>query len=73
MDSRAPFIAVPGDPGKVLDKLAAATWMANLLSLSTARHFESHLRGRAVVVSVSQDHQGAQQVVEQAGGLGASP
>ena len=69
---RAIYSGAQADPGKVLDKLAAADVDGYLLSLSTARHFESHLAGRAVVVSVSQDHQGAQQVVEQAVAFGAS-
>ena len=69
---RAIYSGAQADPGKVLDKLAAADVDGYLLSLSTARHFESHLAGRAVVVSVSQDHQGAQQVVEQAVAVGAS-
>jgi DhnA family fructose-bisphosphate aldolase class Ia len=69
---RAIHVAALADPGRVLYSLRSADVDAYLLTLSTARHFESHLNGRAVVISVSQDHQEPQQVVEQAVAFGAS-
>ena len=69
---RAIYSAALADPGRVLDKLRSADVDGYLLSLSTARHVEGHLAGRPVVISISQDYQGAQQVVEQAVAFGAS-
>jgi DhnA family fructose-bisphosphate aldolase class Ia len=69
---RAIHVAALGDPGQVLDNLRPADVDAYLLTLSTARHFEARLAGRAVVISVSQDYQEPQQVVEQAVAFGAS-
>ncbi len=69
---RAIHVAALADPGQVLDNLQSADVDAYLLTLSTARHFESRLAGRAVVISVSQDHKEPQQVVEQAVAFGAS-
>jgi len=69
---RARHVASLADPGRVLQNLQPADVDAVLLTQSTARHFESHLAGRAVVISVSQDHQEPQQVVEQAVAFGAS-
>ncbi|MGD0439627.1 MAG: hypothetical protein ABSB52_03275 [Acidimicrobiales bacterium] len=69
---RAIHVASLADPGRVLQNLQPADVDAVLLTQSTARHFESHLAGRAVVISVSQDHQEPQQVVEQAVAFGAS-
>jgi DhnA family fructose-bisphosphate aldolase class Ia len=69
---RAIYSGALADPGSVLDKLRGADVDGYLLTLGTARHVESHLAGRAVVVSISQDYQGAQQVVEQAVAFGAS-
>ena len=69
---RALHVAALADPGQVLSKLQSADVDAYLLTLSTARHFESYLAGRAVVISVSQDYQEPQQVVEQAVAFGAS-
>ena len=59
-------------PGQVLDNLQSADVGAYLLTLSTARHVERGLAGRAVVISVSQDYQEPQQVVEQAVACGAA-
>ena len=69
---RAIHVAALADPGRVLNSLQSADVDAYLLTQSTARHFENHLTGRAVVISVSQDHQEPQQVVEQAVAFGAS-
>jgi DhnA family fructose-bisphosphate aldolase class Ia len=69
---RAIYSGALADPGRVLDKLRPADVDGYLLTLSTARHVESHLAGRPVVVSVSQDYQGARQVVEQSVAFGAS-
>jgi DhnA family fructose-bisphosphate aldolase class Ia len=69
---RAIYSAPLARPGQVLDKLQGADVDGYLMTLATARHIESHLTGRAVVISVSQDYQGAQQVVEQAVAFGAS-
>ena len=69
---RAIHVAALADPGQVLSNLQPADVDAYLLTLSTARHFESYLAGRAVVISVSQDYQEPQQVVEQAVAFGAS-
>ncbi len=69
---RAIYSGAQAHPDRVLDKLRSADVDGYLLSLSTARHVESHLAGRAVVVSVSHDYQEAQQVVEQAVAFGAS-
>ncbi len=69
---RAIHVAALADPGQVLSSLQPADVDGYLLTLSTARHYESRLAGRAVVISVSQDHQEPQQVVEQAVAFGAS-
>jgi len=69
---RAIHVAELADPGRVLHSLQSADVDAYLLTQSTARHFESDLAGRAVVISVSQDHQEPRQVVEQAVAFGAS-
>jgi class I fructose-bisphosphate aldolase len=69
---RAIYSGALADPGKVLDALQPADIDAVLLTLGNARHVESHLAGRPVVISVSQDYQEAQQVVEQAVAFGAS-
>lgn len=69
---RAIHVPALGDPGRVLDDLAPADVDAYLLTLATARHFESHLQGRAVVVSISPDFHDAGRVVEQAVAFGAS-
>lgn len=69
---RAIHVAALAEPGRVLHDLQSADVDAYLLTMSTARHFESHLAGRAVVISVSQDHQEPEQVVEQAVAFGAS-
>ena len=69
---RAIHVPSLGDPGRVLDDLRPADVDAYLLTLATARHFESHLGGRAVVISVSQDYQDAPRVMEQAAAFGAS-
>jgi len=69
---RAIYSGPLADPGRVLDKLRPADVDGYLLTLASARRFESHLAGRAVVVSVSQDYQGAQQIVEQSVAFGAS-
>lgn len=69
---RAIHVAALADPGRVLRNLQPADVDAVLLTLSTARHFEGDLAGRAVVISVSQDHQEPQQVVEEAVAFGAS-
>jgi DhnA family fructose-bisphosphate aldolase class Ia len=69
---RAIYSGALADPGRVLDKLRPVDVDGYLLTLSTARHVESHLAGRPVVISVSQDYQGARQVVEQAVTFGAS-
>ena len=69
---RAIYSGPLADPGRVLDQLRPADVDGYLLTLSNARHFESHLAGRAVVVSVSQDYQGPQEVVEQSVAFGAS-
>ena len=69
---RAIYSGALADPGQVLDNLQSADVGAYLLTLSTARHVERRLAGRAVVISVSQDYQEPQQVVEQAVAFGAS-
>ena len=69
---RAIDVRALADPGKVLHNLQSADVDGYLLTLSTARHFESGLAGRAVVISVSQDYQEPQEVVEQAVAFGAS-
>jgi DhnA family fructose-bisphosphate aldolase class Ia len=69
---RAIYSGALADPGRVLDDLRPADVDAYLLTLGNARHVESHLAGRAIVISVSQDYQEAQQVVEQAVAFGAS-
>jgi DhnA family fructose-bisphosphate aldolase class Ia len=69
---RAIYSGALADPGQVLDELQPADVDGYLLTLANARHYESHLAGRPVVISVSQDYQAPQQVVEQAIAFGAS-
>ena len=69
---RAIHVAELADPGRVLRSLQSRRRRRVLLSRATASHFEGDLAGRAVVISVSQDHQDPQQVVEQAVAFGAS-
>ena len=69
---RALHVAALAHPGRILQNLQSADVDGYLLTLATARHFEKDLAGRAVVISVSQDHQEPQQVVEQAVAFGAS-
>ena len=69
---RALHVAALAEPGRILQNLQSADVDGYLLTLATARHFEKDLAGRAVVISVSQDHQEPQQVVEQAVAFGAS-
>lgn len=69
---RAIYSGPLADPGQVLRNLQDADVDAYLLTLATAKRCESHLCGRDVVISVSQDHQEPQQVVEQAVAFGAT-
>ncbi len=69
---RAIYSGALADPGRVLDKLRLADVDGYLLTLGTARHAESHIAGRPVVISVSQEYHGPQEVVEQAVAFGAS-
>jgi fructose-bisphosphate aldolase, class I len=69
---RAIYSAALARPGQVLDNLRHADVDAYLMTLATARHFEAHLAGRPVVISVSQDYQEPARVVEQAVAFGAT-
>ncbi|HMK96124.1 MAG TPA: hypothetical protein VK425_01190, partial [Acidimicrobiales bacterium] len=69
---RAIYSGPLADPGLVLRNLQEADVDAYLLTLATARRFEADLAGRQVVVSVSQDYQEPERVVEQAVAFGAT-
>jgi DhnA family fructose-bisphosphate aldolase class Ia len=69
---RAIYSGALADPGRVLQNLRDADVDGYLMTMATARHVESDLAGRPIVISVSQDYQEPQMVVEQALAFGAT-
>ena len=69
---RAIYSGALAAPTVVLDNLQPADVDGYLITLATARHAERHLAGRPIVVSVSQDFDDPQAVVEQSVAFGAT-